>query len=135
MDDNRGDSDKLTKRQRAILEFFIANMRFWSQKKMKHWALISPLSSYSRGHMANPPSHQLHGAGCCMKTMWSVLDDFFKSSTAAHIDVDSNQFTLSIAFDNWQQNNRNSWQTYGSSSNYLRGVALLIKKDKAARFL
>jgi hypothetical protein len=62
-----------------------------------------------------------------MKPMWSVLDDFFKLLTAARIDVVSNQFTLSIAFDNWQQNNKKIWQT----SNYLRGVALLIKKDKA----
>ncbi len=131
LDDKGGDSDTLTKRQRAILEFFVAKMRFRSQKKIKHWALISPLASYSHGHMANPPSHPLHGAGCCMKTMWSVLNDFFKSSTAARIDVVSNQFTVSIAFDNWQQNSKKIWPTYGSSSNYLRGVALLIKKDKA----
>ncbi len=131
MDDNGGDLDKLTKCQRAILEFFIAKMKFRSQKKKKHWALISPLASYCHGHMANPPSHPLHVAGCCMKTLWSVLDDFFESLTAARIDVVSNQITRSITFDNWQQNNKKIWQTYGSLSNYLRGVSLLIEKDKA----
>jgi hypothetical protein len=69
LDDNGGDSDKLTKHQRAILEFFIAKMRFRSQKKMKHWVLISPVASYSHGHIANPPSHRLHDAGCCMRTV------------------------------------------------------------------
>jgi hypothetical protein len=108
LDDKRDDSDKLTKCQRAILEFFVAKMRFRSQKKMKHLALISPLASYSHGHMANPPSHPLHGTGCCMKTMWSVLDNFFESSTAALNDVVTNQFTVSIVFDNWQQNNKKS---------------------------
>jgi hypothetical protein len=54
LDDNGGDLDKLAKYQRAFLEFFIAKMRFRSQKKMKPWALISPLASYSCGHMANP---------------------------------------------------------------------------------
>jgi hypothetical protein len=98
---------------------------------MKHWALVSPLTSYSHGHMANPPSHPLHGAGCCMKTLWSVLNVFFKLLAAAHIDAVSNQFILSFAFDNWQQNNKKIWQTYGSLSNSLRGVVLLIKKNKA----
>jgi hypothetical protein len=63
LDDNGGDLDKLTKHQRAILEFFVAKMRLRSQKKMKRWALISPLTSYSCGHMCNPPSHPLHGKG------------------------------------------------------------------------
>jgi hypothetical protein len=43
-----------------------------------------------------------------MKTLWRVLDDFFESLTAAHIDVVSNQFTQSIAMENWQQNNKKS---------------------------
>jgi hypothetical protein len=81
--------------------------------------------------MCNTLSHPLHGARCCMSTLWSALNDFFKSSAAAHVNVVFNQFTPSIAFDNWQQNNNKIWQTYCSSSNYLRAVALFIKKDKA----
>jgi hypothetical protein len=41
------DPDDLSKHQRAVLEFFIAQFRVWSQKLMKYWALILPLVSYS----------------------------------------------------------------------------------------
>ena len=34
-------------------------------------------------------------------------------------------------FDNWQQMIKKTWQTNGCSGNYLKGVALFIKKDKA----
>jgi hypothetical protein len=129
-DSSAGDND-LTKHHRAVLEFFIAKIRLHSQKKMKYWAMIPPLGTHSRGYMKNTPSHPLHGAGCSMLTVWDTLNDMFDSSEAARADVISYQFTISMAFDHWQQMVQKIWQMQGSSSNYLKGVAAFVKKDKA----
>lgn len=37
----------LTKRERAILEFFIAKLRLRSQKRMRFWAMVPPLANHS----------------------------------------------------------------------------------------
>ncbi len=66
-----------------------------------------------------------------MQTVWDTLNDIFDSTAAARADVISNQFTISMAFDNWQQMVQKIWQMQGSSSNYLKGVAAFVKKDKA----
>ena len=60
----------LTKRERAILEFFIAKLRLRSRKQMRYWAMVPPLAAHGRGHMKNLPCHPLHGVGCDMVTMW-----------------------------------------------------------------
>jgi hypothetical protein len=52
----------------------------------------------------------------------------FDSTAVARADVFSNQFTISMAFDNSQQMVQKIWQTQGSSSNYLKGVAAYVKK-------
>ncbi len=40
----------LTKRERAVLEFFIAKIRVRSRKKMRFWAMVAPLGNHGRGH-------------------------------------------------------------------------------------
>jgi hypothetical protein len=72
---------------------------------MKYWAIILPLGTCSQGYMKNIPSHPLHGAGCSMLTAWDTLNDMFDSSAAARADVILNQFTISMAFNNWQAAN------------------------------
>ena len=52
-------------------------------------------------------------------------------SALARADKLQCQSTLSIVFDNWQTMIQKKWQTNGSSSNYLKGVAVIAKKDKA----
>jgi hypothetical protein len=47
------------------------------------------------------------------------------------MDLMINQYTVSLAFDNWQPRIKKVWQTMGLSANYLNGVAAFIKKDKA----
>ncbi len=66
---NNGDNKELSKREHAMLEFFIAKIQVRSQKTMKYWSMIPPLASHSWGHMHNPPCHPLHGAGCSSKTL------------------------------------------------------------------
>ncbi len=65
-----------------------------------------------------------------MLTVWDMLNDMFDSTAAARVDVISNQFTISMAFDNCQQMVQKIWQMQGSSSDYLKGVAVFVKKDK-----
>ncbi len=121
----------LTKCQHAVLEFFVVQLRLQSWKKMKYWAMIPPLAGHSRGHMTKPTHHPLHGAGCSTSTLWNMLNELFDSTIIARTNVVINQFTVSMAFDNWQQMIRKVWQTCASSSNYLKGVASSLKKDKA----
>ena len=61
--------EELSKRERAVLEFFIAQIRLRSQKTMGCWALVPPLAAHGRAHMKNLPSHPLHGVGCDMTTI------------------------------------------------------------------
>jgi len=66
--------EELSKRERAVLEFFIAQIRLRSQKTMGYWAMVPPLAAHGRGYMKNLPSHPLHGVGCDMTTMmWHRL--------------------------------------------------------------
>ncbi len=53
-----------------------------------------------------------------------------RTSDARHATI-CKQVTVSMAFDNWQQMIKKTWQTNGCSGNYLKGVASFIKKDKA----
>jgi len=124
-------SDALSKKQRAILEFFFAKLRVRSQKNLKYWSMISPFAAHSIGHIKNPPNHPLHGSCCSTLTLWKTLNQLFDSTFAARINTISNQYTVSIAFDNWQQMITKKWQTNGCSSIYLKGVASFLKKDKA----
>ena len=125
------DDLELSRRERAVLEFFIAKIRLRSQRAMKYWAMVPTLCTHSRGYMKSLPNHPLHGVGCCMSTLWSTLNDMYESATPARMDVIENQYTMSVAFDNWQQMIQKIWQTSGCSSNYLKGVASFAKKDKA----
>ncbi len=84
---------------------------------MKYWAMIPPLGTHSRGYIENPPSHPLHGAGCLINTVWDTLNDLFDSTTVTCADVISNQITISIVFNHWQQMVQKIWQTQESSSN------------------
>ncbi len=62
-----GKDDKLTKKERAILEFFLAQLCLLSQKSMKYWAMIAPLANHTIGQQRNPPN--LHGAGCTKQVL------------------------------------------------------------------
>jgi hypothetical protein len=93
-------SDALSKKQRAILEFFIAKLRVRSKKNLKYWLMISPFAAHSIGHIKNPPNHLLHGSGSSSLTLWKTLNQLFDSTFAAQINTISNQYTVSIAFDN-----------------------------------
>ena len=128
--DNEVTKDSLTTKQCAVLEFFIAKLRLRSQKQLKYWAMVPPLATHSRGHMKNPTNHPLHGAGCDNRTLWNTLNDLFDSTFDARNDTISRQFTVSMAFDNWQQMITKKWQSNGCSSLYLKGVASFLKKDK-----
>ena len=75
-------ADALSTKQRAILEFFIANLRVRSQK-----------------------THRL----------WKTLNQLFDSTLAARNNTISNQYTVNMAFDNWQQMITKKWQTNGCS--------------------
>jgi hypothetical protein len=129
-DDGCPGDDGLTRRERAVLEFFIAKIRVRSQKKMKHWAMIASLGNHSRGQ-SGIPNHPLHGSGSSMTTVWGTLNHIFETSTAARRDLVAKQYTVSMAFDNWQINVNKMWQSYGCSSKFMRGVATFIKRDKA----
>ena len=65
--------------------------------------------------------------------MWGHLDNIYESGAAARADIVSHQQTISIAMDNWQHNRPKMWQKDGSSSNFLRGTAAFMKKDRAIR--
>ncbi len=111
--------------------FFIAKLRLRSQKNMKHWAMVMPLSCHSYGNVSYPASHTLHGYGCSRKVLWKSLNDIYDRLSSARHHIICQQFTVSMAFDHWQQMIKKTWQTNGCSGNYLKGVALFIKKDKA----
>ena len=120
----------LTKRERAVLEFFIAQIRLRSQRTMRYWAMVPPLANFSRGLLKHP-YHPLHGSGCSVLTLWGHLNDLFESTAKIRREVLVNQYTNSVVFDNYQVMVQKKWQTYGCSGNYLKGVASLTKKDKA----
>jgi hypothetical protein len=124
------DDSKLLKRERAVLEFYIGKIRLRSQKTMGHWAMESTLAAHSRGHAKSLPSSPIH-FGCEPKCMWNQLNDLFNCNAQAREDILRNQLSVSVVFDNWQVMIQKKWQTAGSSSNYLKGVAVLAKKDKA----
>ncbi len=117
---------KLSRRERAVLEFFIAKIRLRSQKAMKYWAMVPTLGTHSRTYSSCPWMWLQHA-----QTLWPTLNDMFDSASPGRMDVIWNQYTMSVAFDNWQQMIQKMWQTSGSSSNYLKGVASFAKKDKA----
>jgi hypothetical protein len=98
---------------------------------MKYWAMIPPLPSHSQGYMHNPPNHPLHGTGYSTLTTWTGLNELFDSTLTARTSVVINQYTGSMVFDNWQQMIQKVWQIRVSPSNYLKGVASFLKKDKA----
>jgi hypothetical protein len=98
---------------------------------MRWWAIIPPLAAHSRGHLHSPPNHPLHGAGCADVTLWLMLDKLYDSTRDARLDLMTNQYTVSLAFDNWQQMSAKTWQSNGSSAVFLKGVAAFFKKDKA----
>ncbi len=123
--------EELSKKEQGVLEFFIALIQLQSQKKMVYWAMVPPLAAHSRGHMKNTPSHPLHGVGCDMITMWLRLNQLYDQCTPSREDILRNQGTVSIVFDNWQMMIQKKWQTAGLLSNYLKGVAVLAKRDKA----
>ena len=129
-DDGCPGDDGLTRRERAVLEFFIAKIRVRSQKKMKHWAMIASLGNHSRGQ-SRIPNHPLHGSGSSMTTVWGTLNHIFETSKAARGDLVAKQYTVSMAFDNWQISVNKMWQNYGCSSKFMRGVATFMKRDKA----
>jgi hypothetical protein len=110
------DDFELSRHERAVLEFFIAKIRLRSQRAMKYCAMVPTLGTHSRGYMKSLPNHPLHGVGCCMSTLWSTLNDMYESATPARMDVIENQYTMSVAFDNWQQMIQKFWQTSGCSS-------------------
>jgi hypothetical protein len=125
------DNNELTKHQQALLEFFIAKLRLWSQKNMGHWAMLLPLSCHSHGLVAAAPFHPLRGTGCSCAVLWRMLNDLYDRMVSAQLDTVCQQYTVSMAFDNWQQMLKKTWQTNGCSGNYLKSVASFIKKDKA----
>ena len=112
--------DNLMRKQCAVLDFFIAKLRLRIQKQLKYWAMVAPLAAHSRGHMKNPPNHPLHGGGCGLHTLWNTLNDLFDNTFAAQNKTISNQYTVSMAFDNWQQMITKKWQSNGCSSIYLK---------------
>ena len=116
--------------ERAVLEFFIAKIRICSRRKLRYWAIVPPLGSHSHGHLRNASSHQLHRAGCLPTLIWRTLDETYEITILTCADLISNQPTISMAFHDWQMNIK-IWQTCGSSSKHLRGIASFIKKDKA----
>jgi hypothetical protein len=129
--DIQHEHELLTKRERAILEFFIAKLRLRSRKKMRFWAMIPPLANNSMGHNKLPPDHPLHGSGCSLEVVWRRLNELFESTIQAHFDLITSQQTISMAFDNWQVSIGKMWQSYGCSNTFLRGVASFMKKNKA----
>jgi hypothetical protein len=98
-----GKEDKLTKKERAILEFFIAQLRLQSQKSMKYWEMIAPLANHTIGQRRNPPNHPLHGAGCTKQVLWQNLDTLFDEHQPVQKDAITHKFSLSMAFDNYQR--------------------------------
>jgi hypothetical protein len=125
------DDNKLTKCQQTVLEFFIAKLWLQSQKSMRHWAMLLPLSCHSHGLVASPQSHPLHSAGCSCTVLWRTLNDLYDRLVSAWLDTVCQQYMVSMAFSNWQQMLKKTWQTNQCYSNYLKGVASFIKKDKA----
>jgi hypothetical protein len=95
--------EELSRRERAVLEFFIAKIRLRNQKNMKYWVMVPTLGTHSRGYMKTQPNHPVHGVGCSTSTLWATLNDMFGSTTPGRMDVIRNQYTMSVAFDNWQQ--------------------------------
>jgi len=129
-DSDSEDDNTLTKRQHAIIEFFIAKLHLCSQKNMRHWELVMPLTCHSHSHGASPPSHPLHGASWSWNVLWNTLNEVFDRLVPARHDNVCQQYTVSMAFDNWQQMLKNTWQTNGYSSNYLMGVASFIRRTR-----
>ena len=71
----------LSKRERAVLEFFTAQIRLRSQKAMVQWAMVPPLASHSWGsNVRNPTNHPLQGAGCHIETVWHRLNKLYDDS-------------------------------------------------------
>ena len=67
----------LSRRERAVLEFYIAKIRLRNQKTMKYWAMVPTLGTHSRGYMKTLPNHPVHGVGCSMVTLWTTLNEMF----------------------------------------------------------
>jgi hypothetical protein len=70
-----------------------------------------------------------------MAAMWGYLNDLFHSTAHSRRALLGNQYTNSVVFDNFQLMIQKKWQMCGSSSNYLKGVVSIVKKDKAILLL
>jgi len=129
-DIDEGESNELSRSERATLEYFLAMIRIRSQKQLKHWSMLSPLAHHCKG-FRQPGQKSMHNAAACtLKTAWNECDKLFEECTPARKEEIDEQPTLSSSFDNWQRQIPKVYQTDGKSSVYLRGTAYYIKKDK-----
>ena len=121
----------LGKKERAILEYFLAMIRLRSQKKSGWWSIVAPLAHYAKGHSMKIQRHPLHGSGVTTKYALAQVDKLHIKFIPAVTNLISNQLTTSLALDNFQQLIPKKKQTRGSSAVYHRAVAYFVKHDKA----
>ena len=107
-DESDGDGETedlhfLGKKERAIMEFFLAMLRLCSQKTLVYWSIVAPLAHYVRGQSMRLPKHPLYGSGTNIHHALSRLDQMRSKSLPGITNLISNQITGSLALDNFQQ--------------------------------
>jgi len=109
-----GDNE-LTRKERGILDFFMAMIGLRSRKRLGWWSMIKPMADYSRGHLGKTPSHALFGCGSSLRHCKAKLDGLYIESLPALMDSIFGESTIFMAFDNWQEGIPRTWQTGGHS--------------------
>jgi hypothetical protein len=78
---------------------------------MKYWAMIATLANHTINQKRNLPKHPLHGAGCSKQVLWKTLDTLFDDNQPAQKDSISHEYSISMAFDNYQRSIPKTWQS------------------------
>ena len=102
---HNGSSDEsrlsLQKRERAILEYFMALIRLKSQKRLRYWSMVTPLAYFSQGFRLPRKSSASGLPHCNLAAAWSHCNGLFDESLPNREGMICQQMYLSGAFNNW----------------------------------
>ena len=92
-----------------------------------YWYMLSPLGNFSQGYQIPEQKSHLNAVSCTLRMAWNNLDTLFEEYAAKRIACIRSQYTMSGAFDNWQETIPKGYQGKGKASLLHRGTATLTK--------
>ena len=93
---------ELTRTQRSIFEYFLCFIRHKSQKRLRHWAMLTPLGYFSRGFRMPGSKCHLSAASCDLRTAWITSNKLYENSRPGRKEMIRQLATSSACGDNWQ---------------------------------